>query len=51
MRNKRVKKHKVINHKVLLKTNFSIYRALTPLNMLFRGKAKLQSTNNDAGKK
>lgn len=43
-------KHKIINHKVLLKTNFSIYRVLIPLNISFRGKAKLQSTNNDAEK-
>lgn len=43
-------KDKAVNNKRPFKTILSIYRALTPLDMLLGGKAKLHSANNDAEK-
>lgn len=43
-------KYKAINHNILFKTIFSIYRVLIPLDASLRGKAKLHSANNDAEK-
>lgn len=43
-------KDKAINHKILFKTIFSIYRVLIPLDVLLRGKAKLHSASNNAEK-